>query len=171
MNNPESYQPTPDEIKKAEEMMTLKQKGMSEARDEYHEKRDEEDMEIPDDFKFSSDGENVGGTYNLSGNFKGHHFELASVTTYREDRADLRAKGNVFGSRVTGTVDGKPLSSEESSRLWKKFIPIAVSLEAEKDETIRRWEEFEQKESDEQARKTLEQKRSGIEDILKDFGV
>ena len=34
MSNPESYQPTPDEIKKAEEMMTPRQKEMSEIRNE-----------------------------------------------------------------------------------------------------------------------------------------
>ena len=175
MNNPESYQPTPDEIKKAEEMMTSGEKAMSGVREEYHNKRNEEGMEMPDNFKMeTSSRESYGHTrwqYILSGDFKGHHFELENNKTAGETYNYLNPNSYIGDGFARGAVDGKPLTPKEAAVLWKKFIPVAISIYAESGESEKKVKDLHEQEYAEQERKEFELKREGIKDILTDFGV
>lgn len=171
-----SYQPTPDEIKKAEEVMTSSEKAMSRVREEYHKDRNEEGKEIPDNFKFNrrtrwnpSNKEEI-EYIDISGEFKGHNFLLSIIRSVTQ-RPGIWSPYEVRDISTEGGVDGKPLSREEASLLWKKFTPITMSALREQEETSSTGKRVIELEKAEVRRKEFESTREGIEGILKDFDV
>ncbi len=160
----EQYKPSEEEMKKAEESMTEEQKIKSDVRGKYYQQREEIGIQIPEDLLFDMDA--YKGAY-IKGSFNGHYVDIAKETE-TVDYGNTRSR---ISRNPAGTIDGKPLTSEEAEKLWEKLVPVVKTLKSEEDEASKELSALESKRRREEEQKKFEESRIGIEGALADLGL
>lgn len=157
----EKYEPTPEEVKKAEEMMTPSEKKLSEKRKGYVESTSEFPV-APKDNPFHFERiPSMGNEYlNLKGRLGGHKFELSKYVDKDEDPYTGRNRDALEPYRhFYGTVDGMTLPGDVVKKLYDKYISSTLD-----ESNFRRGTEDLENKAREEARQATAEFRGSKED-------
>ena len=152
LKSPEQYQPSPEEIKKADEMMTEKQRVESETREEFYKKREEAGI----DQNFNVINEPNEHKRIMKGIIKSHNVEI------KETYSDTK-KGDVYyrdSLAFEGTIDGHNLSQEEAKKIFEKYREFGERFGLDREEEV----------AEDRYQRTLSQgKKDAVEDLLREI--
>ena len=126
----EKYKPSTEEIKKAEKMMTEKEKRMSDyresdvnatLRDDLMEKLERGEFEL--ERSGSTEDIKARGSYDKSE--RGNYISLYGKIGKHEISIDVSTGNQIYASTIDGEVDGKNIDNELARELFNKYLKIA----------------------------------------------
>lgn len=131
--SPEQYQPSAEEIKKAEEMMYPMQKEVSETRENIMEKWEKEGkvgyLKLEREFEPNNHNES---NYILSGSVGEHKIKIEFSLEPAFAYLHLFLKGDTVAGRIKGSIDGIEIKDEKKlETIVKKYGGLAYYREYE----------------------------------------
>lgn len=152
MKQEEGYQPTPEEIEKAESMMSRKEEAFSAARERYYGER----LKIAEKMGVSPEALKNISLDLKEVKFPGKDF-YSVVMSGKVDGHDVflrRAEGS--DEMIVGSIDHKKIRQQDARALWDKYHYLALSFDTEQKNLLAMSEEdWEGIEEGEEAQKLL----------------